>query len=147
MKAEQIMTRDPRTVTPNTRMQDAAKLMRTEDVGLLPVVESEGSSTLVGVITDRDITIKHVAEGHATPDCDVSEAMSERIVTAKPGDEVEKVMDLMGREQLRRIPIVDERGALVGIVAQADIVRQAPNDEKAERTVERISEPSGRHTR
>ena len=65
--------------------------------------------------------------------------------TARVTDSVDDVMDLMGREQVRRIPVVDERGQLVGIVAQADVVREAPNDKKAERTIEKISQPGGQH--
>ena len=146
MKAQDIMAKNPRTVTPQTRIQDAARLMKEEDVGILPVVENESSRRLVGVVTDRDIALRHVAEGHSSPDCPVREAMSENVRTAKPDDDVDDVMDLMGKEQVRRVPIVDERGSLVGIVAQADIVREAKNDKKAERTVEKISEPSGKHS-
>ena len=144
MKAQDIMTRDPRTVTPDTPITEAARLMKDQDVGILPVVESSSSRKLVGVITDRDITIRHVAGGH-TPDCKVREAMSAGVKTCKATDDVNSVMDMMGAEQVRRVPIVDERGTLVGIIAQADIVIDAPNDKRAERTVEKISEKGGKH--
>ena len=146
MKAQDIMSNNPRTVTPQTSVQEAARLMKDENVGILPVVESEGSRRLVGVVTDRDIALRHVAEGHASPDCPVREAMSENVASARPDTDVDDVMDLMGREQVRRVPIVDERGSLVGIVAQADIVREAKDDRKAEKTVERISEPGSKHS-
>ena len=146
MKAQDIMAKNPRTVTPQTRIQEAARLMKDEDVGILPVVESEGSKRLIGVVTDRDIAIRHVAEGHSSPDCPVREAMSDNVKTARPDDDVDDIMDLMGKEQVRRVPIVDERGTLVGIVAQADIVREAKDDKKSERTIEKISEPSGKHS-
>ena len=144
MKAKDIMTKDPSVVTPDTPIRDAAKMMQREDVGMLPVVDASNSKHLVGVVTDRDITIRHVAEGHASPDCPVREAMTDRLVTSRPDDDVDDVMELMGREKIRRIPVVDERGAIVGVVAQADIVREARDDKKAERTVEKISEPGGR---
>ncbi len=144
MKAKDIMTKDPSVVTPDTPIRDAAKMMQREDVGMLPVVDASNSKQLIGVVTDRDITIRHVAEGHASPDCPVREAMTDRLVTSRPDDDVDDVMELMGREKIRRIPVVDERGAIVGIVAQADIVREAKDDRKAERTVEKISEPGGR---
>ena len=144
MKAKDIMTKDPSCVTPETPIREAAKMMQREDVGMLPVVDASTSKHLVGVITDRDITIRHVAEGHASPDCPVREAMTDRLVTSRPDDDVDDVMDLMGREQVRRIPIVDERGEIVGVVAQADIVREAKDEKKAERTVEKISQPGGR---
>jgi CBS domain-containing protein len=145
MKAQDIMAKNPKVVTPETTIREAARLMQSENVGMLPVVRSEGSRNIVGVVTDRDITIRHVAEGHTSPDCPVREAMSSHVKTAKNTDSVDDVMKLMGSEQVRRIPIVDERGDLVGVVAQADLVREA-DDKKAERTVEKISEPSSRHS-
>ena len=144
MKAKDIMTKDPSCITPETPVSEAAKMMEREDVGMLPIVDQQGSKRLVGVVTDRDITIRHVGQGHDNPNCPVREAMTERLVTSRPDDDVEQVMELMGREQVRRIPVVDERGSIVGVVAQADIVREAKNDKKAERTVEKISEPGGR---
>ena len=145
MKAKDIMTRKPKSVTPETSVREAARLMKEEDVGVLPVVDRDGSDRLIGIVTDRDIAIRHVAEGHDSSSCPVSEAMTSNVSTAREDDDVDSVMDLMGKEQVRRIPVVDERGGLVGIVAQADIVRKAKDDAKAERTVERISEPGGRH--
>lgn len=145
MKAQEIMTKNPRTVTPETKLTEAARLMKDEDVGIVPVVEAGGSRKLVGVVTDRDITVRHVAEGHDSNECPVREAMSSRLVTARADDDIDDVMDTMGREQIRRIPVVDERGELVGIVAQADIAREARDEGKVEDTVEKISKPSGKH--
>lgn len=146
MKAQDIMSKNPRTVTPDTVLVDAARVMRSEEVGLLPVVEAADSRRLIGVITDRDITIRHVAEGHGSASCPVSEAMTAEVRTCKPDDDVKDIMEVMGREQVRRLPVVDERGSVIGIVAQADIVRKARDDKKAEQTVERISAPGGRHS-
>lgn len=146
MKAQDIMSADPVCVTPQTSMEEAARLMKDHNVGVLPVVSREGSRDLVGVITDRDITIRHVAEGHASPDCPVSEAMSENVKTCRADTAVEDVMSTMGREQVRRIPIVDERGSLVGMVSQADVVLEARSDKKAEEMVENISRPFGKHS-
>ena len=144
MKAQDIMTKNPSTVTPETMLSEAARLMKDEDVGIVPVVEASGSRRLVGVVTDRDITIRHVAAGHSG-DCPVREAMSSSLVTARPEDDVDAVMETMGREQVRRIPVVDERGEIVGILAQADLAREAKDEKKVEDTVERISRPSGKH--
>ena len=144
MKVKDIMTKEPTTVTPNATVREAASLMQREDTGILPVVEG-GSKKLLGVITDRDIAIRVVAEGRdaSTP---VSEVMSKgRLVTLQPDAGVEDAMEKMADEQVRRIPIVDDRSTLLGIVAQADIVRKVRDDRKAERTVEKISEPSRRH--
>lgn len=144
MKVQDIMTRDPRSVTPDSTAREAARIMKDEGVGIVPVVDEE-SRRLVGVITDRDIALRIVAEGR-DPDAKVRDVMSsDRIATCRPDEDVDNVMDAMASEQVRRIPIVDERGSLVGIVAQADIVRKA-DDRKAEKTVERISEPGGRRS-
>ena len=146
MKAKDIMTRKPKSVTPETSVREAARLMKEEDVGVLPVVDRDGSDRLIGIVTDRDIAVRHVAEGHDSSSCPVSEAMTSSVSTVREDDDVDSVMDLMGKEQVRRIPVIDERGGLIGIVAQADIVREARDDRKAERTIEKISDPGGRHS-
>jgi CBS domain-containing protein len=146
MKIQDIMTRDPSCVTPDSPARDAARIMKEEDVGIVPVVDDQSSRKLVGVVTDRDLAIRIVAAERdgATR---VGEVMSEnRLATCSPDEEIDEAMDTMAAEQVRRIPIVDERGALVGIVSQADVVLKARDDSKAERTVEQISEPGGRHS-
>jgi CBS domain-containing protein len=140
MKVQDIMTGEPRTLTPDSSVREAAQLMKEIDAGVIPVVESGSSKKLLGVVTDRDIAIRVIAEGK-NADCCVSDVMSAgTLATCGPTDDVDRVMETMSREQVRRIPIVDERGSLVGIVAQADIMRKA-NDRKAEKTVEKISQP------
>lgn len=146
MKVQEVMTREPSCVTPETPVREAARIMKSEDVGVVPVVKGEGSKELVGVITDRDIAIRVVADGQNV-DVAVREVMSaDRLATVNPDADIDDVMDRMASEQVRRIPIVDERGELVGIVSQADVVRKAKDEGKAEDTVERISQPGGRHS-
>ena len=143
MKISDIMTKDPATVSPETAVRDAARIMQREDTGIVPVVD-KGTRKLVGVITDRDIAIRVVAEGR-DGSTSVSDAMSKgQLVTVQADSNVDEAMDRMADEQVRRIPIVDDRGTLLGIVSQADIVLKARDDRKAERTVEKISEPSGK---
>lgn len=148
MNVSEIMTRNPRTVTPDTAVSDAARLMKEEDVGIVPVVEQVGGAEtrarLVGVVTDRDIAVRHVAEGRSS-DAPVRDVMSGGVKTCAPDDSIEKVLQLMGEEQVRRVPVVDERGSLVGVISQADLARKAPDDELVERTVEQISQPGGAH--
>jgi CBS domain-containing protein len=139
MKAREIMTSDPVCVTPTTLLAEAAKLMQDKDVGLLPVVDADGSSKLVGVITDRDITIRHVAAGHSSADCTVSEAMSKKTTTCPRNADVADVMKVMGTEQIRRIPVVDERSNLVGVISQADIVLRLDDSSATDRTISEIS--------
>jgi CBS domain-containing protein len=138
MKARDIMTKHPQVVTPDTPVQEAARLMKSEDTGVLPVVEAQGSRRPVGVITDRDIAIRVVAEGRSQ--AMVRDAMSSSVRTAREDDDLKDVMELMASEKVRRVPIVDDRGELVGIVSQADIVLEG-DDKRAEQTIERISQP------
>ena len=143
MKAREIMTENPRVITPDTSVQEAARLMKSEDTGVLPVVEAEGSRRLVGVLTDRDIAIRVVAEGRAS--ATVRDVMSSNVRTCRENDTVQDVMRVMADEQVRRVPIVDDAGTIVGIVSQADIVLDGP-DGRAERTIEQISKPGGSHS-
>jgi CBS domain-containing protein len=145
MKAQDIMSKNPTCVTPDTPVVEAARLMKDENIGVVPVVESTTTRRLVGVITDRDIAIRAVAEGRDGATTSVGHIMTGNVRTSTPSDTVNDVMDLMGREQVRRIPIVDDRGVLVGIIAQADIVLEAKDDKRAEKTVEQISQPTGKH--
>jgi CBS domain-containing protein len=148
MKISELMTKNPHTVTPDTPVSEAARLMKEEDVGIVPVVERVGGAEtrgrLIGVITDRDIAVRHVAEGRSI-DTPVRDVMSGGVKTASPDDSVDSVMSLMGSEQVRRVPVVDERGSLVGMVSQADLARKASDAKKVEKTVEQISQPGGSH--
>jgi CBS domain-containing protein len=146
MKVQDVMTRDPSCVTPEAPARDAARIMKDDNVGVVPVVEEQSSRRLVGVVTDRDLAVRVVADGR-DGDTRVRDVMSrDRLATCTPDEDVDDVMDLMASEQVRRIPIVDERGSLVGIVSQADVVRKSQEGGKAQATVERISEPGGRHS-
>lgn len=145
MNAQDIMSKDPICVTPDTSLADAARLMREENIGVVPVVDSEASRRLVGILTDRDIAIRAVAEGRDGTTTSVGHIMTADVRTSTASDSINDVMELMGREQVRRIPVVDDRGALVGIIAQADIVLEANDDRRAEKTVAQISQPTGKH--
>jgi CBS domain-containing protein len=145
MKIQDIMTKDPSCVTPDATVREAAQVMKREDVGVVPVVDTDSDKRLVGIVTDRDIAIRCVAEGK-DGSCRVREVMSsDDLATCSFSDDVERVMDAMRTEKVRRIPIVDERGSLVGIVSQADVLRKSGDTNRAGETVEEISEPGGRH--
>ena len=146
MKAQDIMSKNPTCVTPDPTLADAARLMKNENIGIVPVVESASSRRLVGVVTDRDIAIRAVAEGRDGVTTSVGHVMSANVRTTTVDKSVDDVMDLMGQEQVRRVPVVDDRGVLVGIISQADIVLNAKDNKRAEKTVEQISRPSGKHT-
>lgn len=142
MRVKQIMTRDPAHCTPDTTAQEAAILMRDNDCGSIPVVESLTSNRLIGTVTDRDLAVRGLANGHG-PDTAVGDLMTPEPITCVPEDEVEDLRQVMVEQQVRRVPVVDADGVLVGIVAQADIAREegAASDREVGRIVEAISEP------
>jgi len=146
MKANELMTKNPSCVTPQTTAQEAASLMEREDVGSLPVVESRESMRLVGIVTDRDLTLRVLARGESgsTP---VSNAMSSgNLASIRPDDNLDKVESLMSEHQVRRIPVVDDNKRVVGMIAQADLAREqkAVGRKDFGKVLEEISEPGGK---
>src|SRR5688572_13119032 len=115
MTCAEVMTPSPTCCNPQDTTIEAAELMKREDVGLVPVVSEDGRK-LIGVLTDRDIAIKVVADGRDPRSTAVTEVMSTDIVTCLPQETVETAMELMATRQVRRIPIVDRDGSIVGIV-------------------------------
>ena len=131
MNVKDIMTQDPACCTPDTSLREVAQLMVEHDCGQSPVVESKNTMKLVGVITDRDITCRSVAVGKNPLEMTASDCMSSPCITVTPEMSVEECCRVMENKQVRRVPVVDERGACCGIVAQADIAQHASNRETA----------------
>jgi CBS domain-containing protein len=131
---QEAMTSNLTTIEPITTASEAAKSMKTEDVGSLPIVEG---GRLVGMITDRDLTIRILAEGKdvETP---VGAIASKDVVTIDPQQSLEEAARLMAEHQIRRLPVVEEDGKLVGILAQADVA-QVGHDQLTGETVQQIS--------
>ena len=144
MKARDIMTPDPRAVTPHDTVAHAAEIMRDLDVGIVPVVDDLSTMRLEGVLTDRDIAVRCVAKGHGGP-CRVSDHMTaDHLDVVRADAEVDEVIARMETDQVRRIPVVADGSRLVGIIAQADLaVKLGPKDPTlVEEVVERISAPT-----
>ena len=135
-KIKEAMTANPRTVTADSTVAEAARLMRDEDAGIIPIIEGE---RLVGVVTDRDIAIKVAAEGKDAQSTKVSEIAASNLVTIDPQQDLDEALKLMAKHQVRRLPVVEEDGKLVGILAQADVARHA-DPERTGKVVEEISE-------
>jgi CBS domain-containing protein len=130
-----LMTTNPRSLESGSSVVEAARLMRDEDTGIVPIVEGD---RLVGTVTDRDIAIRVVAEGKSPESITVGEIASRELVTIDPQQDLDEALRLMARHQVRRLPVVEEDGKLVGIVAQKDIALHA-SDEQTGDVVEDIS--------
>jgi CBS domain-containing protein len=133
----EVMTPAVRTVSPSQSLAEAAEVMKGEDVGSVPVVE-EGR--LAGIVTDRDIVTRAVAERRDPQTVKVVEVASRELVTVEPEQDLDEALALMARHQVRRLPVV-EAGRLVGMLAQADVALEA-KEKKVGETVEEISKPS-----
>ena len=131
------MTADPRSIGKSVSVVEAARLMREQDIGSLPITDDE---RLVGMITDRDITMRVVAEAADPNATSVEDVYSRDLISVAPDNDLEEALGLMARHQVRRLPVVED-GRLVGIVAQADIAL-SENETKTGELVEAISAPS-----
>lgn len=143
MKASELMTKNPACVTPQTTAQEAASTMEREDVGSLPVVESRESMRLVGIVTDRDIALRVVGRGQ-TASTPISGVMSSgNLACVGPEDKLDKVEELMSEHQVRRVPVVDDKNCVVGMIAQADLAREqrAVGRKDFGKVLQEISEP------
>ena len=140
-KCADLMTKEPVCCLPTDTAARAAQLMKDADVGPIPVVENEQSKRLVGIVTDRDLALKVVAEGRDPNAVKVEELMTREPVTCRAGDDLHEAVSLMAARQLRRIPVVDEGGKIVGIIAQADVATRTEAPEKTAGVVEEISKP------
>ena len=141
MKVRDVMTPDPAVCIRETTAGEAAGLMKQYDCGSIPVVDNMKDRKLVGIVTDRDLAVRGLAEGKG-PDATVADLMTVDPIGADPDDEIETVREVMIRDQVRRVPVLGRDKVVVGIVAQADLAREdaAASDREVGRIVEAISE-------
>jgi CBS domain-containing protein len=139
---QEVMTKDPACCIPTMPLQQVARLMVDHDCGEIPVVESDASLRPIGVITDRDIVCRALAEGRNPMELTAGDCMTNTVVTVGSDKSVDECCKVMEHHQIRRVPVVDARGRCVGIVSQADIARRV--SEKAVGEVVRdVSKPTG----
>ena len=140
--ARDIMTDSPAVCTAETTAQDAARMMEDNDCGSLPIVDSRDSMKLAGVVTDRDLALRILGKGHA-PSTPVREAMTRTVSTVKADDDLDAIESVMSGQQVRRVPVVDDQGRVIGIVAQADLARELKSVGRKDfsKVVEKISQP------
>ena len=139
-KVHEVMTDRPRAVTPETTVSEAAKLMKNDDIGSLPILDGE---QLAGMVTDRDIVIRAIAEGKDARGMPVREVASRELVTVNADEELSSALQLMASQQVRRLPVVDDDGRLVGILAQADVAVEAKEKAVGEMVEEISKSPTG----
>jgi CBS domain-containing protein len=139
-KVREVMTDRPRCITPETLVSEAARLMKSEDVGSLPILDGE---KLIGIVTDRDIVLQAVAEEKDPRGMPVREVASQDLVTVGQDDDLSEALNRMASHQVRRIPVVDEDDRLVGIVAQADVAREAKDKDSGQMLQDISQGPTG----
>ena len=138
MRCRDIMTASVKTATRDMTLQEAAVIMRDGDMGSIPVIED---GKLAGIVTDRDIVVRSIADGKSA-DSTIGEAMTAEIFSVRPDDFVFEAIRLMGDKQVRRIPVVGENGELAGIIAMADIALEMEDEREIAETLEEISSGS-----
>lgn len=139
-KVHEVMTDRPRCVTPETPVSEAAQLMASDDIGSLPILDGE---RLAGVVTDRDIVIRAIAKGKDPRGMSVREVASRELVKVHAEQDLSDALKLMASEQVRRLPVVDDDGRLVGILAQADVAVEAKEKAVGEMVEEISKSPTG----
>jgi CBS domain-containing protein len=133
------MTKNPACCLPGDTVKKAAEMMKFGHVGSIPVIENEQSHRLIGIVTDRDLALKVVAEGLDSNSSKVDSVMTHKVVTCHAEESLQKALDAMSENQLRRIPVVDSDYKVLGIIAQADIATRAGQPEKTAEMVKEIS--------
>ena len=142
-KCSEVMTKSLVYCLPNDTVAKAAELMKSENIGPILVVESDDTKRLVGIVTDRDLALKVVAEGRDAKSTKVETVMTRNVVTCRADDDLQKALDAMAENQLRRIPVVDTDNRILGIIAQADVATRVDQPEKTAEMVKEISQASG----
>lgn len=139
-KCSEVMTKDPVCCLPNDSVAKVAELMKNENIGSIPVIESQQTQKLVGIVTDRDLALKIVSEGRDAKSTFVEAVMTRKVVSCFADDDLQKALDAMAQHQLRRMPVVDNDNKLVGIIAQADVATRVDQPEKTAEMVKEISQ-------
>lgn len=140
MKINEIMTKTPACCAPETSLREVAQLMVEKDCGAIPIVENKETNKPVGIITDRDITVNTLAQGKNALEMSAAEIMTYPVITVNPDATVEECCQTMEHNKVRRLVVVDESGSCCGIVAQADIALNAPDE-----TAELVKDVSAAH--
>ena len=140
-KCSDLMTSSPVCCLQSDTVLSAAKLMKKGNVGSIPVIAAEQTKKLIGIVTDRDLALKVVAEGRDAKSTKVADVMTHKVITCRVDDDIQKAVDAMAQYQLRRIPVVDKDDNILGIISQADVAIRGVQPEKTAEMVKDISQP------
>jgi CBS domain-containing protein len=139
MKCSEVMTDNPVCCLPGDSVSQAARVMRREHVGPVPVISDEQTRELIGIVTDRDLAIKVVAESRDSKKTTVGEVMTNTIIACREDDDMSSAIAAMEEHQIRRIPVIDQGGRIVGIISQADVATRVHAPKRTAEMVEEIS--------
>jgi len=139
-KCDEVMTKDPVCCLPTDSVAKAAELMKSRNIGSIPVIDNTKTQKLVGIVTDRDLALSIVATGRDAKSTNVDAVMTYKIVSCLADDDLQKALDAMTNQKLRRIPIVDRDNRIVGIITQADVATRINQPEKTANMVKEISQ-------
>jgi CBS domain-containing protein len=139
-KCNEVMTKNPVCCLPNDTVSKVAQLMKSKNIGPVPIIENEQTKKLIGIVTDRDLALKIVAEERDPKSTKAEEVMTRKVLTCRAEDDLQKALDAMSRHKLRRIPVVDNNNGIVGIIAQADVATRVDQPEKTAAVVKGISQ-------
>ncbi|HEV8657541.1 MAG TPA: CBS domain-containing protein [Thermoanaerobaculia bacterium] len=132
-----VMTANPKTVTEKDSVLDVARIMRDQDTGVVPVVDGK---KIIGMVTDRDIVVRAIADGKDIKNVRVNDVMSKQVRTVSEDASVHEVFDVMSGAQIRRVPVVNRNNEIVGIVSMKDLATETKETNKVGKAVEEISE-------
>jgi CBS domain-containing protein len=138
---QEIMTRNPECCLASDKVYAVAQRMQNADIGALPVVESHKNKKLIGIVTDRDLAVRVVGASRDATETQVGDIMTPNPVICHPAEDLETTLEVMASHQIRRIPVVDDLGQVVGIIAQADVAIHVDNHDKVVQMVGEISQP------
>jgi CBS domain-containing protein len=141
---EDVMTPNPICCLPTDNVERVAELMKRENIGSLLVIDNAQDLKLIGIITDRDLALKVVAEGRDARSTSVESIMTRKMVSIRADDDIQRALEAMSKHQLRRIPIVNNENKIVGIIAQADVATRVNQPEKTAKVVKDISQTTTR---
>jgi len=141
-KCNEVMTKTPACCLSTDSVSNVAQLMKKENVGSIPVIESEQTKKLLGIVTDRDLALQVVAKALDAKLTKVADVMTHKIITCRTDDDIQKAVDAMAEHQLRRILVVDNDHKIVGIISQADVAIRTDRPNEIAEMVKEISQPS-----